>query len=67
MADTDTRSISPDLLRIADIAVKTRISERTLWRLIAAGKFPGPDLSIGRIRRWKTQTIDSWIAGEWEE
>jgi predicted DNA-binding transcriptional regulator AlpA len=39
------------------------IGERTVFRLISAGQFPKADIGIGgRIRLWKRQTIEAWIA-----
>jgi predicted DNA-binding transcriptional regulator AlpA len=36
------------------------ISERTLWRLLSAGKVP-PPVRIGRSTRWRLAEIRSWI------
>ncbi|MCL2648816.1 MAG: helix-turn-helix domain-containing protein [Phycisphaerales bacterium] len=37
--------------------------ERTLWRWVSTGQFPPPDIVVGRkYRRWKRETIESWIA-----
>ena len=52
---------SLDLLSIADVETKTGISRRTLWRWISSGRFPQPDLAVGRIRRWKHETVEEWI------
>ena len=54
----------PLLMDIADIEKATRISQRTLWRWISAGKFPKPDIVEGRIRRWKVESIHHWIEGQ---
>lgn len=61
-----TATLSRDLLSIADIEAKTGISQRTLWRWVSAGQFPKPDLSVGRIRRWRAQTVQSWIESQAE-
>lgn len=39
------------------------IGERTVFRLISAGKFPKADIGIGgKLRLWKRETIEAWIA-----
>ena len=53
-----------ELLTIKDVAEATRISARALWRWIAAGRFPQPDLRVGRVRRWKVSTVVEWIDGQ---
>jgi predicted DNA-binding transcriptional regulator AlpA len=38
------------------------VSTRTLWRWIAAGTFPKPDLRIGhKVRLWRLETVRAWI------
>jgi hypothetical protein len=40
------------------------IGQRTIFRLISAGNFPKADVGIGaKIRLWKRETIEAWIAG----
>ena len=37
--------------------------QRTLYRWISAGQFPKPDVAIGgKVRWWKRDTIEAWIA-----
>ena len=36
--------------------------ERTLSRWIGAGRFPPPDLRIGKSLRWRRSTILAWVA-----
>jgi excisionase family DNA binding protein len=44
------------------VAEALSLGQRTLWRWIAAGTFPAPDLSIGaKVRRWKRETVLEWI------
>ena len=50
-----------DLMSIAEISKALGIGIRTLWRWVSSGQFPKPDLSIGRVRRWKVETIQAWI------
>jgi predicted DNA-binding transcriptional regulator AlpA len=36
--------------------------QRTLWRWMASGVFPKPDISIGgKVRYWRKSTILAWI------
>jgi predicted DNA-binding transcriptional regulator AlpA len=62
-ADTGSNS-PPALLTLALIREHyLPIGERTMFRLISIGKFPKADIGIGgRIRLWKRQTIEAWIA-----
>ena len=39
------------------------IGERTLFRLISSGRFPMADIRMGgKIRLWKRETVETWIA-----
>lgn len=38
------------------------ISTRTLWRWVSSGRFPQPDIKVGKVRRWKVETIEQWLA-----
>ena len=57
-----TDSLEP-LLSVADLARVLNGSRRTIERLRAAGKLPRPDLHIGKMPRWKAETIRRWIEG----
>jgi predicted DNA-binding transcriptional regulator AlpA len=37
------------------------ISERALERERSAGRFPRPDLVIGRMPLWRPETIREWV------
>ena len=38
------------------------VGSRTLFRLIASGKFPRADLRMGsKLRLWKRETVVAWI------
>jgi len=38
------------------------IGERTLFRLISAGRFPMADIRMGgKLRLWKRETVEAWI------
>jgi excisionase family DNA binding protein len=43
-----------------EVARLMHISERTLWRLLSAGKVPEP-LRFGRNTRWRRSEIMTWI------
>lgn len=45
----------------AQVADKLRISVRTLWRLVAAGKFPQPIRYSRKLLRWKTNTVIEYM------
>jgi predicted DNA-binding transcriptional regulator AlpA len=53
------------LVGAATVAAMLQIGQRTLWRWISTGVFPGPDVSIGaKIRRWRRETVDNWITSQ---
>jgi predicted DNA-binding transcriptional regulator AlpA len=47
------------------LSKRLSISERQIWKLLAAGKFPEP-IRLGRSVRWPTVQIDDWIAQQSE-
>lgn len=61
--DTPPAAPLPDrlALRQAEIARSLGISRRTLERERSAGRFPKPDLTIGKAPLWKPETIRRWI------
>lgn len=48
------------LIKAEEVARMMDISERTLWRLLSAGKVPHP-VRIGRSTRWRLAEIRTWI------
>jgi predicted DNA-binding transcriptional regulator AlpA len=48
-------------LRVDDLAVALGMSRRTIERLRSAGRFPAPDLRVGRIPLWRPETIRTWL------
>ena len=48
------------LISAADLACLMNVSERTLWRLLSAGKVPQP-VRIGRSTRWRMAEVRDWI------
>jgi predicted DNA-binding transcriptional regulator AlpA len=55
----------PDRLtyRLDELAEALGISRRTIERERSAGRFPRPDVHIGRMPLWKPETIRGWIDG----
>lgn len=50
----------PVLLTAEEVALRLNVSERTLWRLLSAGKLPKP-VRFGRNTRWKATEVAEWI------
>src|SRR4051794_30453846 len=48
------------LLNAEEVAAMLGVSERTLWRLLSAGKFPKP-VRFGRSTRWRLADVREWI------
>ncbi len=49
------------LLSKRDVAAALGCEIRTVERLASAGRFPRPDVRVGRLPRWKAETIRRWI------
>ena len=54
---TDTTLV---LLTAEEVAAMLGVSERTLWRLLSAGKVPKP-IRFGRNTRWRAAEVAEWI------
>jgi predicted DNA-binding transcriptional regulator AlpA len=50
-------------LRLDEVAVALGVSRRAIERERSAGRFPRPDLTIGRMPLWRPETIRRWIEG----
>jgi predicted DNA-binding transcriptional regulator AlpA len=65
-ATTDPEAAKPIIaalaLRKRSAAKLLDISERTIERLLAAGKFPRPDAHAGRCPLWTPRSLIQWIA-----
>jgi predicted DNA-binding transcriptional regulator AlpA len=61
-AESSIPSLS--ILNARDTAKLLRIGIRTFWRWVQAGQFPPPDVRLGRVLRWRRETIDAWLAGQ---
>ena len=51
----------PMLINAEEVARMMDVSERTLWRLLSAGKVPAP-VRIGRSTRWRLAEVREWIS-----
>lgn len=49
--------------RLHEIHKCIGVSRRTLERLRAAGRFPAPDVQVGKIPLWSAETLQRWVKG----
>ena len=49
------------LLEPKQIAACLAVTDRTLRALRSTGEFPVPDLYLGRLPRWRAETLARWI------
>ena len=50
-------------LRLDEVARALGVSRRAIERERSAGRFPRPDVVIGRMPLWRPETIRQWIEG----
>ena len=50
-------------LRLDELAASLGVSRRAIERERSAGRFPRPDLTIGRMPLWRPETIRRWMEG----
>jgi prophage regulatory protein len=55
--NTETTTL---LLTADEVATMLNVSERTLWRLLSAGKVPKP-VRFGRSTRWRDTEVKEWV------
>ena len=48
-------------LRFDELPAALGVSRRTIERERSAGRFPRPDLTIGRMPLWRPETIRDWV------
>jgi len=48
--------------RLDEVAAALGVSRRTIERERSAGRFPRPDLRIGKSPLWTRETLVRWIA-----
>jgi excisionase family DNA binding protein len=60
-----TVNVGPDRLtyRIGEVASMLGLSRRTIERELSAGRFPKPDVRVGKSPLWSRETLTRWIAG----
>jgi predicted DNA-binding transcriptional regulator AlpA len=54
-------------LTLDDLACLLAASRRTVERMRAAGKLPRPDFRVGRMPRWRPETIRAWLESQQAE
>lgn len=52
---------NPELLTSQQVADRLSVSVRTLWRLVAAQKFPQPVRYNRKLVRWKSADVARYI------
>ncbi len=55
-----TRSDEVQMLTVAEVAKRLRISVRGVWRLNSMGELPKP-VYLGRLARWHLPAIKKWM------
>jgi predicted DNA-binding transcriptional regulator AlpA len=50
-------------LRLDELAAALGVSRRAIERERSAGRFPRPDLVMGRMPLWRPDTIRDWLEG----
>lgn len=51
----------PELLTVHDLSGVLKISPRSIWRLVRAGRLPAP-IHLGASTRWKVAEIAAWLS-----
>lgn len=63
MAASHSCSAEPEaMLGYNELALKLRITPRTIQKWMARGDFPKPDLRTARLCRWHNKTVEDWIS-----
>jgi predicted DNA-binding transcriptional regulator AlpA len=60
-SESDT-GVIPAFYRIRDVVRITALARTTLYRRIAAGRFPPPVHLGGRVCAWSRTALHAWIA-----
>lgn len=61
LVERPERKTGAELLTSQQVAERLSVSVRTLWRLVAAGKFPQPVRYNRKLVRWKTTEVARYI------
>lgn len=59
--DSTADGFRPAFYRMKDVIRITALSRPTLYRRIAAGRFPAPVKLGGRASGWTAQALQTWI------
>jgi len=59
--DSSPKGFRPAFYRMKDVIRITSLSRPTLYRRIAAGRFPAPVKLGGRASGWSAQALQAWI------
>lgn len=49
--------------RLDELAAAFGVCRRSIERARSAGRFPRPDLHIGKMPLWKPETVRAWVEG----
>jgi predicted DNA-binding transcriptional regulator AlpA len=49
--------------RLDELSEALGVSRRTIERERSAGRFPRPDLTMGKMPLWRAETIRAWVEG----
>jgi predicted DNA-binding transcriptional regulator AlpA len=58
---SDRPRIEPLAFRLDELAAALGVSRRAIERERSAGRFPRPDLTIGKMPLWRIETIRSFL------
>lgn len=59
---SDRPRIEPMTLRIEEVADALGVSRRAIERERASGRFPRPDLTIGKMPLWRPETVRDYLS-----
>jgi len=62
MTNTGTAKHACELLSVSDLSRLLRISKRSIWRLVALGKFPQPVRLGPKMVRWRAREVDAYLS-----
>jgi len=61
LAQTSHSNNRADFLTVADWANRLQVSKRTIFRMIDEKVIPPYDIAVGKIRRWRERTYQTWL------
>lgn len=61
MNRSQTQPIEPLTYRMADLPIVFNVSRRTIERARSAGRFPQPNLHLGKAPLWTRKAVENWI------